>query len=155
MYQPPTFTAEEEWEFGELNFQRTREEQLEYLKNGVPMTARHKLWLQEQERSRITGQSYAPSPQNRALASPQEYASGLQTLPGTPAAGVNPISASYGASSSSSGSSYGPRNSPPAERETQLYASPSKAAFINVSILLLDPQYGLDEVSSGGIALAG
>jgi hypothetical protein len=138
MYPSPSFTAEEDWEFRELNFQRTREEQLEYLKNGVPMTARHKLWLQEQERLRVTGQSYAPLLQNRALASPQEYASGLQTLPGTPAVGVNPTSSSRGVPSSSSGSSYGTGNSLPSGQETQSQTSPSNSAFINVRNPLLD-----------------
>jgi hypothetical protein len=48
-YGPP-FTPQEEREFGEWDFQRRREGQLDYFKHGVPLTARHQEWIRARER---------------------------------------------------------------------------------------------------------
>jgi hypothetical protein len=130
MYHLP-FTASEEWEYRELSFQRSREGQLDFVKNGVPMTARHQQWL-EQERLRVLGQSY-PLQQNRALPSPEEYAPRVQTLPSSLAPVTNLTSASFGASSSSSGSNDGNGSGSRSMQEVQLQESPPKSFPINVS----------------------
>lgn len=135
MYHYPSltpFTAEEDWEFRELSFQRSREGQLDFVKNGVPMTARHRLWLQEQERLRVLSQSYL-SQQNRALPSLEELPPRLQALPSNPTPVNSSLSVPLEASSSSSNTGDGNASGLQTRQETQLQESPPKSPPMNVS----------------------
>jgi hypothetical protein len=77
MSQPTQFTAEEEKNFKEWDFQRRRGEQLLWYNSGIPMTSRQEEWLKEKERrDRAARPEYArPSPQQPAWGAHQSYSS--------------------------------------------------------------------------------
>ena len=74
----PQFTPEEEAEFKDLEFRRSRADELYYFDRGVPRNARHKQWLEEQKRQKA---------QQDACAAAQKYAQNTRQYPQTYANG--------------------------------------------------------------------